>query len=261
MKGQLDDLRGVTRDELVACQRGERPPARSLDDRRHSASRRLLPLQGPLWAAFGRARNSKRLLQGLPAAPSCGCCCALRGVSLCAPVKLLELLPRRLDSAGLPTREVAQVLTRQENAPVGFEQPRVGARQALVFPVGPTALALGNQVPGYREGRLKRLRVLRVNLAALLDSIGGAAFGCAAAHCDSVAPEIVVAEQDAFLLTEAVRRVGDLSHEVGGGVSTVDVVVLPEAAVKLQADLAGRLVRNSGDGGLEFGREVRVNAV
>ena len=56
-----------------------------------------------------------------------------------AGVDLADLLPGRLDGAGLPAAKVAEMFAGQIEAPVGLAKDRIGVLTAGLAPFGPTA--------------------------------------------------------------------------------------------------------------------------
>src|SRR5579883_440599 len=163
----------------------------------------------------------------------------------------------------LPRRDVAQVFAREVERAVGPAQGLVGGLAGLGCPVDPGAEVLRHLVPGDGDSACKIVGVARVQPATVLRRECQALRRRERAHPlgDVVAPD-VGAEQHALPAVEPGGGIPDLGDVVlGPGYAAVDpVVLLPEAAVRLEGDLHHLGVVGRLDRGADFRREIRGNA-
>src|SRR5208282_1150359 len=151
------------------------------------------------------------------------------------------------------------MLARKIDRPVGLDERLVGRIPALLRPMDPGAEIVGDLGPGDGDAVLDLLGIARMELGAaqggkpvaLVRLEGAEALG------DGVGPD-KGAEQDACAAVVAPRRIPDLRDVlVGPGNAAVDaVVLLPEAALRLEGELDRFSVARGSDGRLVCGREI-----
>src|SRR5580698_7373763 len=158
-----------------------------------------------------------------------------------------DCIEGRQDRTFLPCRYIRRMLTRQDNAPVDLAEILVMPFARFVRPATETTIGKRNPAPAHRNTRFEFAQVLRMNPRALRHRYPDSLRGRQGPDLVRIRSPYIGAEQHAFAGAAVVagritnRRYG----QVRVGYSAIDVLVLlPEAALELKADLDRRLVRH-----------------
>ena len=158
---------------------------------------------------------------------------------------------RRQNGSLLPGRNVGGVLARQHDPAVDLAEIVVMLRPRLVGPVAGAAQRKGHPMPRHGDAVLELGLVLRMNAGAEFDRARNPLGRRHRREFVGVRTvEQIGAQQHAPAgAIESGVRIGDLpNRQVGVADAAVDrLVLLPEAALELQADLDGRRIGHGVD--------------
>ena len=161
-----------------------------------------------------------------------------------------DRVERGENRAFLPAVDVRGMFACDRNASVDRAQIRIMFFAHIVGPVGEAAHRERRTMPGDGNAVFELFAILRMDLRALFDRGAHALLRRHRGELERVGAEHVGAEQHAFAAeVHARHRVGDLlDRQIGERDAAVDaLVLLPEAALHLQADLHRRRVGHRAD--------------
>src|SRR6516164_9921947 len=169
-----------------------------------------------------------------------------------AIVQPRDCIECRQDRPLLPGRNVRRVLTRQNDPAIDLAEIVVMLGSCLFGPAACAAQGEGHPMPGDRDAVLEFGAILRMQAGTEFDGARNPLGGLHRRKFIGIGVVVKVgAEKDAPARTvESGVWIGDLpNRQIGVADAAVDrFVLLPEAALELQADLDGWRVRHRVDG-------------
>src|SRR5215467_990556 len=151
----------------------------------------------------------------------------------------------------LPTRQVAQVLTRKVDDTIWSIENLIFQTACLQRPIGPGTLTVGDLVPANRDAARHLRAIVMMDFFTAHDGRLKSMLGHQLTEplADQISPDIG-AEQDTLLLVKASGGIPDLRDvAIGPGDATVDLQILfPKTTIRLKCDLCGLDIVAGGDG-------------